>query len=86
MTCSSILLSLVNENPGINSTDLIVQTVKEAYKNGVDPEPLVKDLNWLVKDGKIAEVEYVLKNSSYRLRSLYFPVGTVGRLINFQEN
>lgn len=79
------LISCVKENPAIKATALIADLEVMSYvveigqkfnKFGITLEII----NALVEAKKIIEVEYILLNHLDRVKSLFFPAGTVIKL------
>jgi len=71
MTTEEQILKLVNESTGIKATELVARMDDE---NLLDFQEVV---NKLVKEDKIIEMEYTVPNLSWRLKSMYFPAGSM---------
>lgn len=78
-TTQDVITYLVNNKPAIKGTELVTEIITTLFENGLkdDAGDPVDTLNQMVKDGEIVEVEYVLPNMAYVVKSLYFPKGTV---------
>lgn len=72
------IVNIVNEfNGGIKSTDLVVKVISYAHANLETCEfDFVQILNDCVRDSLITELEYIIPAMTYRLKTMYFPVGT----------
>jgi hypothetical protein len=77
-TTQDVITYLVNNKPAIKGTELVTEIITTLFENGLndDTSDPVNILNQMVKDKEIVEVEYVLPNMEYRVKSLYFPKGT----------
>lgn len=73
------IIAIVQKQPGIRGTELCIHDniVNDAacgfFKEGVD---VVDIMNQMVVDGHLVELEYVLAETNYRIKSMYFPQGT----------
>lgn len=65
-----IVEKIVNNRNGIKATELA------ALSDVRDVKDLVQTIECLVQNGRIVEVEYVLPNISYRIKSFLLPKGT----------
>ena len=65
------VIELVNDFGPIKATELVVRLIDIQGTNITDI------LDELVKNGDIIEVEYTLPQMDYRVKSLYFPKGTI---------
>lgn len=70
------ILRIVESHPGINSVKLVTDVAGIINPAEVDAEIYNAILNKLIKDKDILELEYILPDMSYRLKSIYFPKGT----------
>jgi hypothetical protein len=73
-----LLADIINESMGIKATELaaherLTPKLKEIKEAGIC---LVDLLSELRDEGRIVEVEYILPDYSYRLKSFYLPSGT----------
>lgn len=69
------ILKVVRENPGINAVKLIV--CNELTAAVCSKEYALLDLiNELVEEKSMIEVEYILQEMDYRVKSTYFPAET----------
>lgn len=76
-----IIIQMVFDNVGIRGPALITRAITLAYDTNRGEEvwgcDLPELLSKMVQDGELVEVEYTLPDSDYRLRSIYFPKGTI---------
>ena len=86
-TIKKLIVEYLNDHGPTLGTKLVVETSHYILINPsfgklfeeIDIPNIIEDL---VKKQKIAEIEYTLKNSDYRVRSIYFPIKTKFRIIN----
>lgn len=78
MNPRDVILQMIYENPGINGVKIITNTMHVLYKETSLPcdVDVVELLNEMATQGEIVEVEYVIPSADYRIKSLYFPLGT----------
>jgi hypothetical protein len=74
-----IIRRIVNESTGIKAVELATEvaiamheaderaTTYDIWEDGLDP---------LIESGEILELEYVLQDMDYKLKSIFFPKGT----------
>lgn len=75
-----LIVGLVSEDPGIKGVNLVVEVTTHVFKSpvyeGIETSDILETIDLMVELGDIVEVEYSLKATPYRLKSLYFPAGT----------
>jgi uncharacterized membrane protein YcjF (UPF0283 family) len=79
-TLKEKIVAIVNENTGIKATQLVTDVVIQCHNtNEIHPgtENLLQAINELVESGEIVELEFVLPSMEYRVKSIYFPKGTI---------
>lgn len=64
------LIALVNSTGPIKSTELVARP--EFLEIGCDPGLIYE----LVAEGSLGELEYIVPEMNYRVKSLIFPMGT----------
>lgn len=70
------ILALINANSGLKAVELVCKVM------GVVNPLMFKNIEYqdtleqLLKEGEIVELEYILPQLNYRVKSLYFPKGT----------
>jgi len=64
---------MVNASTGIKAVELAVKISEDLYKYR---SAIIGILEELVKENEIVELEYVLPEMEYRVKSIYFPKGT----------
>ncbi len=77
MTTRQIVMQLVQEQPGIKATKLVVDVItllKDDFEELESFDP-IKIFEIMAIDGDILEIEYVLPGTD-RVKSLFFPKGT----------
>lgn len=67
------ILDIVTQSTGIKGNELAVEV---ATRCCVDADDYVELMNKLVEDGSIIEVEVILPQTPYRVKSVFFPKGT----------
>jgi len=72
----SVLISIVNEHQGLKLTELVMHATVAISKLGYREPDLVKVLNGLISEAKLLEIEYVLPDMDYRIKSFILPAGT----------
>lgn len=83
------ILNLVNANPGMKGTDLVAQTIHDFVLGNMEIPSRIQyeeELESLVKAGEIVELEYVLPTMDYRIKTMYFPQGTLLFCYNLTVN
>lgn len=70
---------------GAKKNELIVDVIGHYHKHTgkvlTAPE-IIRALGELIEAGELVELEYVLPDSDYRVRRIYFPKGTEIRIVN----
>lgn len=77
------IIRTVEDRGPIKGVDLAVEVA--THQHDVLPQDLHDALQFLVENGEIVEVEYILKKMDYRCKSLYFPKGTEIHLLGDSE-
>lgn len=67
------ILEIVNKSTGIKGNDLALEIASKCHVDGKD---YIELMNKLVEDGSIVEMELVLLQTPYRVKSIFFPKGT----------
>jgi hypothetical protein len=75
MSLEESIIYVVDNFGPIKSNDLIVR-IYEEYRDQIENPDIPQTINKLVRNGDIIEVEYVLPQMEYRIKSIYFPKGT----------
>lgn len=68
------ILSAIAGFQGVKSTELVAKVVLEIGGNSVDAQ-LAEMLDKLIEDGEIIEIEYILPEMPYRVKSFLLPKG-----------
>lgn len=74
MTIKERISKIVNDSTGLKSTELAVKVVCEVPD--CNTNEVLHLIEELVKEGEIIELEYILPQINYRIKSIYFPKGT----------
>jgi hypothetical protein len=70
----TVILNIVEENPGIKTIDLIYKVASvQTYE---DSWCIIEGIFELVQSGELNSVEYTLPGQAYINKSIYFPKGT----------
>ncbi len=72
-----IILRKVNNSTGIKAVELTLAVMSEINPLIFEAKTYISELDELVKNGEILELEYTLPNMDYRIKSIYFPKGTI---------
>jgi hypothetical protein len=77
-TWEEVVEDAVKQRPGIHGPYLAGEAITRMHDEKLDlPEiDFANLLEEMVKQKRLIEVEYVLPDMDYRIKSLYFPVGT----------
>lgn len=70
------ILATVNTQQGIKAVELVLN-VLGSLGHAFDDREYLLELSRLIQEGEVIEFEYVLPNLDYRIKSIYFPKGTV---------
>jgi hypothetical protein len=79
------IIQVVNDSQGIKGVELSCKLIEflilNINKKGDVPVTIYSNyfqniMDDLVKSGDIIEIEYILPNMSYRIKSMFFPKGT----------
>lgn len=75
------ILKIVNESTGIKATELICAIdpliIGDCRNTSEENINVPEVLNYMVNVGMIIELEYVIPLMPYRIKSMYFPAGTI---------
>lgn len=72
----AIILNMVNVHQGIKGVDLALKVMGEINPVIFNIEEYWITLDSLIQSKEIMEVEYILPQLNYRVKSIYFPKGT----------
>jgi len=75
MTIKETVKEIVNKSQGLKAVELSMRVLTET-KYDVKSEDIIKTIEDLVREGEIVELEYILPQMDYRIKSIYFPKGT----------
>lgn len=70
-----IILSVVNSKQGVKAVTLVLDVLSNTGFTISNTEYEL-ELNKLVQEGEIIELEYILPEMNYRIKSIYFPKET----------
>lgn len=73
----NIIIGMINEKQGCKATELAADLVLMNFENH---KPLSL-LNELVQEKRIIEIEYILPQMDYRVKSFYLPIGAKVRVL-----
>ena len=73
------ILYIVDSKGAIKSVDLAIAVVQLMHPIEYDSKDYLEMLKELVGGDKLVEIEYILPNMPDRVKSVYFPVGTITR-------
>lgn len=68
------IVEIVNSSQGLKGTELAVKLATEFLS--IQSESIIHWIDSCVEEGLIQEIEYVLPNMDYRIKSFYLPMGT----------
>jgi hypothetical protein len=82
-----VILQMVNAHQGIKGVDLALKVMSEINPAVFNIEEYWEALFSLTISKEIVEVEYILPQLTYRVKSIYFPKGTeiYGNYIDFRK-
>lgn len=75
-TLRQTIVEIVQRKPGINGVNLVLDTMTAVNPVRFAEGTYQDTLQSLLDTGEIVEIEYVIPDMSYRVKSLYFPKGT----------
>jgi hypothetical protein len=75
-TYRDAILNGVNSHQGIKGVELVIHTMGLINPLKFDDEEYHQTVEQLIKEEEIIELEYILPQLEYRVKSLYFPKGT----------
>ena len=71
------ILKVVSSSQGIKNVDLALKVLTELLPSSeFKAEQVMEELEKLVNEGEVIEIEYVLPEMNYRIKSFYLPKGT----------
>jgi histidinol phosphatase-like PHP family hydrolase len=70
------IVATVEAVQGCKATELIAHPALERIIKEFGTEEIVRMIDFLVKEGQLVEVEYVLSSMPYRAKSFLLPAGT----------
>ena len=71
-----VILQVIKESQGIKNVDLALKVMAEVGPGSFDKDKFELAVAQLIHGKEIIEVEFVLPNVDYRMKSIYFPKGT----------
>lgn len=75
-TLEQTIIDAVNSSNGIKSVDLAMQVMRLLMPLTYPTKDFLAALERLVEAKKIYELQYVVPSLDFRVKSIYFPVGT----------
>jgi len=72
-----IIIKVVNENSGIKGVELSLRVITIINPLKFNKNEYLQSLLAVVEDGEILELEFTLSHLDYRVRSIFFPRGTI---------
>jgi hypothetical protein len=81
------ILELIKTQPGIKAVDMATSLIKKCLeKERFETDTIFMDIRdeigELIHNGKVVEIEYVLKDMDYRIKSIYFLKGVTQEIID----
>lgn len=76
MTLKEAIVRTVACNPGVNNVKLAIDVMTTTSSSNFDKEAYNSILEKMVEGEEIVELDYILPEMLYRIKSLYFPKGT----------
>ena len=75
MNLHSVINGVVNDKPGINAVELVLECFKIVFGKGESftHHDFLMAVGGLVDNGQIREEEYINPEIPYRLKSRYYP-------------
>lgn len=70
------ILDTINTSTGINGVNLVMAVMNHGRPTSFEHDSFNLILEELVKEERIIELEYILPNMEFRIKSMYFPAGT----------
>lgn len=71
-----IIRDIVINQGSIKNVSLALKVLEKTTPNYFETDDYHKAIEELVTQGDIVEVEYILSDADYRIKSVYFPRGT----------
>ncbi len=71
-----VILKCIDDSTGIRGVELALAVLNKTMPHYFESSYYQECLEELVKSGEVVEVEYVLPEMSYRVKSIFFPKGT----------
>lgn len=72
----NIILRLIEANQGLKAVELVCKVMGVVNPLMFDGLEYQREIDRLIQEGEILEVEYILPQLNYRVKSMYFPKGT----------
>ena len=76
MTIRDAILVMVEANQGLKGVDLVVKVMSHIEPHLFNHKSFDLEIDKLISEGKVVEMEYILKKAPYAVKSIYFPEGT----------
>jgi len=70
------IVQIITDSTGIKATELAIKIVEKTIPESITADMITNCIGELVKEHKIHEIAFVLPQMSYRIKSIYFPIGT----------
>lgn len=74
---SDLVLEIVNARGSVKIVDLTLSVINKLHPIDFTGEEFINILDELVEKGEILELEYVVPNMNYRVKSILFPKDTL---------
>ena len=71
-----LVLDAVNTHTGIRNVDLVLNVMSQVIPTMFDINDYDNAINYHLMRGNIIELEVVMPQANYRVKSIYFPKGT----------
>jgi hypothetical protein len=72
-----IIIKVVNENNGIKGVDLSLRVMALINPVKFDKDEYFQSLSKAIEDGEILELEFTVPKVDYKVKSIFFPKGTI---------
>jgi hypothetical protein len=80
-----VILTVISNRPGIKNVDLVLNCMNLLNPLKFEATDYNFELNKLISEHEIVELEYILPHMDYRVKSIYFPKGTVVSMIKIKN-
>ncbi len=70
------ILDIINSRQGVKAVELVLAIMDDVNPIRFNQDEFHLALNELIEFGEIIEIEYILPNIEYRVKSFYLPKGT----------